>query len=128
MTPRHGVKRGDELPPPAEGDEYTLKYATKEALSFPELEKQYAGTCADMKRELKTEPGKRTALKKPLKGTLGERVIGGRTLPQWQYDIASGARVWYCIDNAEKVVWLTLASSGHPRATEKKAKGASTKK
>jgi len=128
MTPRQGVKRGYEVPPPAEGDEYTLKLATKESLAYPEIEKRFAGTCADMKRELRTEPDVRSAVKKPLKGALSRRSVSGRDLPQWQYDISSSARVWYCIDKEQRVVWLTNCSAGHPKATETKARGASRKR
>lgn len=45
-------------------------------------------------------------------------------MPQWQYDISSGARLWYCIEEGTRTVWFTLASAGHPQATEAKGKRA----
>lgn len=121
-------KRLDEIPPPPERDEFTLKYATKESLYFEELAKRFPGNCAELIARLKSAPLTRSDVQKPLKGTLGTRWVHGVALPQWQYDISSAARVWYCTDVANTTVWLTLASSGHPKATTTKAKGASRRK
>lgn len=117
-------KRLDEIPPPATDDEYTLKYATKESLHFEEMARRFPGTCGELKRQLKNTPLVRSDVQNPLKGNLSTRSVQGKTLPQWQYDISSSARVWYCTDTETKTVWLTLASSGHPKATETKAKRA----
>ena len=53
-----------------------------------------------------------------LKGELGSRVVGGRNLAQWQYEVSGSGRIWYCPDPARRVVWLTLAATGHPRQTD----------
>ncbi len=53
-----------------------------------------------------------------LRGQLGERQIGGRTLAQWQYEVTAGGRVWYCPDDERRVVWVVAASPAHPKATE----------
>ena len=39
-------------------------------------------------------------------------------LPQWQYEVTAGGRIWYCIDDDKKTVWLTAVHIGHPKATE----------
>ncbi|WP_419850240.1 hypothetical protein [Candidatus Poriferisocius sp.] len=39
-------------------------------------------------------------------------------LPQWQYEVTSSGRIWYCIDDDKKTVWLTAVHIGHPKATE----------
>lgn len=54
----------------------------------------------------------------PLKGSLGRRSINGVELEQWQYEVTSGGRVWYCIDDDRKIAWMTECSPGHPKATE----------
>jgi hypothetical protein len=41
----------------------------------------------------------------------------GRDLPQWQYEVTGGGRVWYCDDDKQRV-WITRAGAGHPKATE----------
>jgi hypothetical protein len=117
-------KRGDRVPPPSTEVEWDLRYATKEALAFPEMEKQFPGNCGEAKSRLKVAPTTRTDVQKKLRGSLGTRIIAGVEMDQWQYDIASGARLWYCVDPDKRVVWLTLAAMGHPKATVAKGKRA----
>ena len=31
---------------------------------------------------------------------------------------AGAGRVWYCIDEHRRIVWLTLVPAGHPKQTE----------
>lgn len=117
-------RRGQQVPPPPASGEWDLRYATKESLQFREMERMFPGNCAEAKRRPKTMPGVRSAVQKPLRGTLGKRTVGGTEMSQWQYDISSSARLWYCIDPSSHTVWLTLASMGHPHATD--AKGTRT--
>lgn len=49
---------------------------------------------------------------------LGTRVVNGETLEQWQYEVTGGGRLWYCIDDVRRLVWLTGAATGHPKRTE----------
>ena len=53
-----------------------------------------------------------------LRGQLAERLVGGRSLPQWQYEVTAGGRIWYCPDDLRRVVWVVAASTSHPNATE----------
>lgn len=53
-----------------------------------------------------------------LKGQYKDRDFGGRTLPQWQYEVTGGGRVWYLVDDAKHIVWITYAGTGHPKATD----------
>lgn len=117
-------KRGQQVPPPAAKDEWDLRYATKESLAFPEMEKQFPGNCTEAKARLKTAPTTRSDAQKRLRGLLGTRTVGGVEMDQWQYDISSGARLWYCVDPGKRIVWLTLVAMGHPSATSAKGKRA----
>lgn len=54
----------------------------------------------------------------PLKGSLGARIVNGLAMEQWQYEVTSAGRLWYCIDDDNRTVWLTDASVGYPKATE----------
>lgn len=117
-------KRGDHVPPPPAVNEWDIRYATKESLAFTELENQFPGNTAEAKQRLKHSPTIRSDVQKKLRGSLGSRMIGGTQMEQWQYDISSGARLWYCIDPENHIVWLTLAATGHPRATVAKGKRA----
>ena len=53
-----------------------------------------------------------------LEGQPGTRVVNGIELEQWQYEVTGAGRLWYCIDDTKRTIWLTEASPGHPRATE----------
>lgn len=117
-------KRGEQVPPPPSGNEWDLRYATKESLAFTDMEKQFPGNCAEAKARLKVAPTTRTDVQKRLRGSLGTRTIKGVEMQQWQYDISASARLWYCVDPDLRIVWLILASMGHPRATEAKGKRA----
>jgi hypothetical protein len=66
-------------------------------------EKQFPGNCAEAKSRLKIAPTTRTDVRKKLRGSLGRRVTAGVEMDQWQYDIASGARLWYCVDRPAPV-------------------------
>lgn len=48
---------------------------------------------------------------------LATKTIGNRELEQWQYEVSGSARLWYCIDPDDKIIWVTFASTTHPRAT-----------
>ena len=118
-------RRGDQVPPPPMGDQYDLRYATKESLAFPEIARQYPGNTDELKARLKVAPDVRSDVQKPLKGRLATRLIGGLVLPQWQYDISSGHRLWYCIDTDHRIVWFTYAGH-HPIATTTQSRRAPT--
>ena len=49
---------------------------------------------------------------------LSEKVIGGRRLPQWQHEISSSGRVFYCPDRTHMVVWVTRVDLAHPKQTD----------
>ena len=100
--------------------EWELRYATKSSLVLVEMARQFPGNVAEAKARLRTAPTTRSATQKRLRDVLGTRVINGVALDQWQIDITSSARLWYCVDEDARVVWLTLAAAGHPRATEAK--------
>jgi len=53
-----------------------------------------------------------------LRHALGTRVVKGKPLEQWQYEVTGGGRVWYCPDDAAKIVHITFAGVGRPKATE----------
>ena len=39
-------------------------------------------------------------------------------MEQWQYEVTAGGRVWYCVDDERRTIWLIDAMPGHPMATE----------
>ena len=67
---------------------------------------------------LTAEPRRRSGRQNRLKGALRVGRIDGVEMEQWQYEVTGSGRIWYCIDDKRKTVWLTLVSVGHPKATE----------
>lgn len=53
-----------------------------------------------------------------LRGELGSRDVSGRTLEQWQYEVTSGGRIWYCPDSDRRITWVVAAGTAHPKVTE----------
>lgn len=53
-----------------------------------------------------------------LKGSLATASVRGEVLEQWQYEITGGGRIWYGVDDNKRIVWITAATVGHPKATE----------
>ena len=65
-------------------------------------------------RDRTVNPGRIAQLRREL----GQRIVRGRTLEQWQYEVTGAGRIWYCPDDAERVVHITRASTGHPKETD----------
>jgi hypothetical protein len=61
-----------------------------------------------------------------LRGDLSTVLVDGVVLPQWQYKVTDGARLWYAVDEpnakAKKPgrVVITKAATGHPNETDSK--------
>ena len=53
-----------------------------------------------------------------LKGQLAFDLYGGRSLPQWQYEVTGGGRIWYLVDDDARICWIKEAGPGHPKATD----------
>lgn len=64
------------------------------------------------------DPRRRNQRQHPLKGSLAERMVNGRELEQWQYEVTCGGRIWYCIDDPDRSLWMTHCSVGHPKETD----------
>lgn len=52
-----------------------------------------------------------------LRGPLSTRMVGRVRYDQWQHEISSAGRVWYCVDRKNRIVWITQVSLGHPKDT-----------
>jgi len=53
-----------------------------------------------------------------LKGGLATRRIGDTSLPQWQQELTSAGRLWYCPDKQTRTVWITKVDLQHPKKTD----------
>lgn len=70
---------------------------------------------------LRTRPLDRSANPRrtgQLKGGLATRRVGDQTLPQWQQELTSAGRLWYCPDKKTRTVWIVMVDLQHPKATD----------
>ena len=68
---------------------------------------------------LSSDPLKYSGRQKQLHGDYATRSVGGILLPQWQHEVTSGGRVWYCPDTARKLVHLTEVNLAAPKQTHR---------
>jgi hypothetical protein len=112
-------KRRERIaPPPATGG-WDVRFGTSDAAKGWEKVCAAAPGNARVAWEMITaDPRERTDRQHPLKGRLGTRMVNGQDMEQWQYEVTGGGRLWYVIDDQTKTVWLTEATTGHPKVTE----------
>ena len=53
-----------------------------------------------------------------LRGDLGTHRHNGKDLEQWEFEVTSGGRVRYAIDDDTRTVWVVYASPRHPKDTD----------
>ena len=53
-----------------------------------------------------------------LKGSQSRNTFKGDEYDQWQYEVTSGGRIWYIVDEDTKTVWVTWAGTVHPKLTD----------
>ncbi len=112
-------KRRERVAPSPTSTGGEFRYATSDAVDGWEALCLVAPANARVAWDrLTSDPRQRDSRQHPLRGQLGERVVNGEQLEQWQYEVTSGGRLWYCIDDRLRTVWLTDAMPGHPKVTE----------
>jgi hypothetical protein len=102
---------------PAASGGWEPRFATSEATKgWAELCREAAAPMGEAWTVLSERPARppHPARQHRLRGRLAEREIGGRTLQQWQYEVAGGGRIWYCPDAERHVVWVVAAAPMHP--------------
>jgi len=111
-------RRGERVAPPAAADDWELRFATGEAADgWEELCANAPGPTKACWEQLRRDPRRHDQRQKRLRDKLAERVIGGQSFEQWQFEVTGGGRVWYCPDDGRRIVWLVLARTGHPPTT-----------
>ncbi|HEX5496871.1 MAG TPA: hypothetical protein VFX70_20105 [Mycobacteriales bacterium] len=114
-------KRGDRAAPPPTGDEYDIRFANNEAAEgWESLSRHAAGNLRRAFEKIRTTPRALDNSKRQhrLIGRLGVGTFKGHTLERWQFEVTGGGRIWYLVDDANGIVWITYAGTGHPKATD----------
>lgn len=114
------MKRKERVaPPPSSKDGWDFRFATNDAVKGWDHICFAASVNAHVTWErITSEPRRDDTRQHRLRGSLGNRAISGVEMEQWQYEVTAPRRLWYCIDDERRSVWLTDASVGHPKATE----------
>jgi hypothetical protein len=110
------MPRGDQVQHPSG---WVLRFENRQAeVGWKNVVAQAPGNAAEAWESIVGDPRRRTQRQHRLKGSLQSNSYKGRLLEQWQYEVTSGGRLWYLIDDADKTIWLVMASTRHPKATE----------
>ncbi|MEV4808416.1 hypothetical protein [Micromonospora avicenniae] len=115
------AKRGDRAAPPPHPGGYTLRFATNDAAKgWDELCRQAAADTRTAFDTIESSPcpSPPTDRQHPLRGSLAAASHSGKTLPQWQYEVTAGGRIWYLVDHDTRTCWIKHAGTGHPKATD----------
>lgn len=101
-------KRKERVAPPPRTGGWDCRFYTSESVKGWD---QLSAVAPDNMREawerLTANPRARNDRQYRLQADLGSRSIEGRALDQWQYKPTSSGRIWYCIDDEARVLWLT---------------------
>lgn len=114
--------RGARVAPPRGEGEYDVRFADSTAeKGWEELCQQAVSNTIEAWYTMRTDPSPavQTGRHHRLKAKFAEREYKGKTYPQWQIEVTSGARLWYLFDEARNTCWITHAGMGHPKKTEK---------
>jgi hypothetical protein len=114
-------KRGDSVAPPPGDGQCDIRYAYTEVVEgWREVCNKAAGNALRAWQVMRDDPAPavQTDRHHRLKFDLATVNFKGHELPQWQIEVLGGGRIWYLHDEVRKIVWMTQASVGHPKATE----------
>ncbi len=112
-------RRRDRVAPPPRKDGWDCRFANNTAAkSWVQLSATAPNNIRTAWEHITEDPRRWDKRQKPLQHELATAIADGTELPQWQYEVTSSGRIWYCIDDDKKTVWLTAVHIGHPKATE----------
>ena len=112
-------KRRERVAPPPRPDGWDFRFANNRAASgWDQLCRDAASNAWTAWDTITSDPRRRNTRQHPLRGPWRQSVVNGIEMEQWQYEVISGGRIWYCIDEAKRTLWMTHAGTGHPKATE----------
>ena len=113
--------RNDRAAPPRRAGGYEIRFASKDAADgWEELARVAANALRSAWEALDHDPLTPTNPDRHhrLKADFATVTVKGSVLDQWQYEVTSGGRIWFGVDQVRKIVWITYASTRHPKATD----------
>ena len=117
LGPAPVAERGDDVERP---NPWKFTYGDLQvAKGWEKLCQAAPSTSDDAWVAITSDPKRTDQRQHQLKGTLSTGKHKGKTLPQWQYEVTGGGRVWYLVDADARQIVMTHAGPGHPGATDK---------
>ncbi|TXR51570.1 hypothetical protein [Quadrisphaera setariae] len=112
------MTRGAPVPHPSG---WQMRFANRKAsVGWASVVAQASSNAATAWGQILTTPRHISERQHPLKGKLAQGAYEGQTLERWQYEVTGGGRLWYLIDDQAKTIWLEMASTSHPKATDRR--------
>jgi len=114
-------KRGDRVAAPPVGEEWDIRFTDSDsARGWADLCRQVPANTREAFEAIRTNPRPFPHAERQhrLHGDHAVREFRGREVEQWQYEVTGAGRIWYLVDEAKHVVWVTWAGTGHPKKTE----------
>jgi hypothetical protein len=114
MSPR----RGDRVTVPPPRDQWDVRFGTSDAVDgWDELCRYALSNTRRCLEILRADPrsGAVPDRQHRLRGDLATHQHNGRDMEQWEYEVTSGGRVRYVIDDDKRTVWLIYPCTGCPR-------------
>ena len=110
------TRRGDAIPRPLS---WAVRAASRSSGDgWDKLVAQYREAADRAWVAITSDPRRTDSRQHRLKGQLGSVLVGGIELEQWQFEVLAGGRIWYGIDDANRTLWITGATIGHPNQTD----------
>lgn len=107
------------MPRPVRTTEYSLVFLTRAAESgWRDLVATQRNAVADAWDRLTSDPLTEDLACHALRGELGTVVHSGRAWTRRQIELKRGARIWFTVDEAERVVGVIAVHTHHPNATK----------
>ncbi|QBI55353.1 hypothetical protein EKD16_17945 [Streptomonospora litoralis] len=116
-----GSRDRDRVPPPSVHKEWDLRFGKNDAKKgWEELCRCAPGNTRRAFEDIRSEPCPEPQRQRQhrLRGRLSTYRINGEPHPLWCYEVTGGGRVFYCVVEAKRLVWLIHAGPGHPKVTD----------
>ncbi|MDP4014771.1 MAG: hypothetical protein U0990_04675 [Candidatus Nanopelagicales bacterium] len=101
-------------------DQWRIRFVSSRALKeWNAAKDREPGIMESVEQLLRHNPRDRSVNSRRL-GPLAHRTISfhGKRFKIWQYEMTSGGRIWYLVDDDTIVVIVTSVSLSHPRKTD----------